>query len=203
MSCKIYLVYIVCLLAMFSSPASSKSPFGNIEYYYNGHLVTDSDSPETPKPLVKIGEPFTLRFEVTCYRKNYLSAKLLSIGNDDFDILEGPTSSLGTGTRGTIEANETRVFEWTVAPNEEWAGGSAPIDFYYQLTDLETKRTIASGRFTAAYVTISNEYYDDPEATEVTASEASSNESSSPTTPAFTVLCTIFALTLVVALRKK
>jgi len=188
---------------MFSSPASSKSPFGNIEYYYNGHLITDSDSPETPKPLLKIGEPFTLRFEVTCYKKNFLSVKLTSIGDNDFDIIEGPTLDLGDYIDETVEANETRVFEWTVAPDDEWAGGSAPIDFYYQLTDLETKRTIASGRFTAAYVTISNEYYDDPEATEVTASEASSNESSSPTTPAFNAQFALLALILVVALRKK
>lgn len=203
MKYKLVLLSILCSLVLFSTPALSENPFVHIEYYYNGQLVTDSDSPETPKPFLKIGEPFTLRFEVTCYKRNYLSAQLLSIGNNDFDILDGPTSELGTGTRGVIEANETRVFEWTVAPNEEWAGGSAPIDFYYQLTDLEKVRTITSGEFTAAYVTISDGYYDGPEIAEVTAAEASSNESSSPTTPAFSALCTIFALSLLVVLRRK
>lgn len=203
MKYRLALVCTLCLLMLFSTPASSKSPFGNIEYYYNGHLITDSDSPETPKPLLKIGEPFTLRFEVTCYRKNFLSVKLWSIGNNDFDIIEGPTSSLGDFIDETVEENETKVYEWTVAPNKEWAGGSTPINFFYQMTDLQTARTITSGEFTAAYVTISDEYYDGPEITEVTTSEASSNASSSPTTPAFTALCAMFALAFLVVLRRK
>jgi sarcinarray family protein len=200
MNYKIISISFICLLLLFSTSASSKSNFVNIEYYYNDHLVTNSDSPETPKPLLKIGEPFKIRFEVTCYKRNYLSAKLLSIGNNDFDILEGPTLTLGTGTRETIGANETRVFEWVVAPNEEWAGGSSPIDFYYQMTDLDTVETIANGRFTAAYVTISDEYYDGPEY--VPSSESQSNASSSNSTPGFTMLVASLAM-LGVTLTKR
>jgi MAST domain-containing protein len=167
--------------------------------YYNDQLYSGAS---TPKPLLKIGEPFVLRFEVTCYKKNFLAVQLLSIGNDDFDIINGPTSSLGTGTRGVIEANETRVFEWTVAPNEEWAGGSAPIDFYYQMTDLDTPKTIEKGEFTAAYVTISEEYYDGSESTAASSSN-SEDESSSSSTPAFTALFTGFALVLAVIYKRK
>jgi len=200
MNYKTTLLSIVCLLLIFSTPVSSESSNLKIDVYYNDQLYPGAS---TPKPDLKIGEPFTLRFEVTCYKRNFLSVMLTSIGDSDFDIIEGPTSKLGDLTYGNIEANETRAFEWTVAPNEEWAGGSAPIDFFYQMIDLDTKRTITKGEFTAAYVTISNEYYDDPEATEVTASEASSNESSSPTTPAFNAQFALLALILVVALRKK
>jgi MAST domain-containing protein len=167
--------------------------------YYNDQLYSGAS---TPKPLLKIGEPFILRFEVTCYKKNFLAVQLLSIGNDDFDIIDGPTSSLGTGTRGIIEANETRIFEWIVTPNEEWAGGSAPIDFYYQMTNLDTPTTIAKGEFTAAYVTISNEYYDGSE-TPAESSDDSSNESSSPSTPAFTALVAVFALVVTSVYRRK
>lgn len=190
---------IICLLVMFSIPVSSESSNLKIDVYYNDQLYPGAS---TPKPLLKIGEPFTLRFEVTCYKRNFLSAQLLSIGNDDFDIIEGPTSKLGTGTRGIIESNETRIFEWTVAPNEEWAGGSAPIDFYYQMTDLDTAKTITSGEFTAAYVTISEEYYDGSE-TPATPTGDSDSQSSSPATPAFTALCAVFALVVVSLYRRK
>jgi MAST domain-containing protein len=167
--------------------------------YYNNQLYPGAS---IPKPLLEIGEPFKLRFEVTCYKRNFLSVMLTSIDDDDFDILEGPTSCLGSGTRGTIEANETRVFEWTVAPNEEWAGGSAPINFYYQMTDLDTKKVITSGKFSAAYVTISEEYYDGSESTTDSTSN-SEDESSSSSTPAFTALFAGFALVLAVIYKRK
>ncbi|MDP2215664.1 MAG: sarcinarray family MAST domain-containing protein [Methanolobus sp.] len=201
MNYKFALVCLMCLIILLSTPASSKSQYVNIEYFYNGHLITDSDSPKTPKPLLKIGEPFKLRFEVTCYKRNFLSVMLTSIGEDDFDIIEGPTLNLGEGTRGIIEANETRVFEWIVTPNEEWAGGSAPIDFYYQMTDLDTKRTIISSRFTAAYVTISNEYYEPPATTKPGAQ--SSSDTSSPALPAFTLLGALMTMYMVYVLKKK
>jgi MAST domain-containing protein len=126
---------------------------------------------------------------------------LTSIGNSDFDIIEGPTSSLGSATHGTIEANETRIFEWTVVPNEEWAGGSTPINFFYQMIDLDTRKTITKGEFTAAYVTISEEYYEGPETTAAPASN--SDNGSSPATPAFTALCAVFALVVVSVYRRK
>lgn len=189
----------ICLLVLLPVPASSDSSNLKVDMYYNDQLYSGAS---TPKPLLKIGEPFILRFEVTCYKKNFLAVQLLSIGNDDFDIIDGPTSSLGTGTRGIIEANETRIFEWIVTPNEEWAGGSAPIDFYYQMTNLDTPTTIAKGEFTAAYVTISNEYYDGSE-TPAESSDDSSNESSSPSTPAFTALVAVFALVVTSVYRRK
>ncbi|WP_406671258.1 sarcinarray family MAST domain-containing protein [Methanolobus sp. ZRKC4] len=184
---------------MFSTPVSSKSSNFNIDVYYNDQLYPGAS---TPKPLLKIGEPFKLRFEMTCYKRNDLSVMLTSIGENDFDILEGPTSKLGLFTDGVMEVNETRVFEWTVAPNEEWAGGSAPIDFYYQMTDLDTAKTITSGRFTAAYVTISEEYYDGLETTAAPIDDSDS-QSSSPTTPAFTALAAASAMVAAVLLRKE
>jgi MAST domain-containing protein len=170
-----------------------------IDVYYNDELYPGAS---TPKPVLKIGEPFTLKFEVTCYKRNSLSAMLTSIGNSDFDIIEGPTSNLGSAAHGTIEANETRVFEWTVTPNEEWAGGSAPINFYYQMIDLDTRKTITKGEFTAAYVTISEEYYDGSE-TPAESSDDSSSESSSPSTPAFTALCAALALVVAAIYKQK
>ncbi|MDW7731453.1 MAG: sarcinarray family MAST domain-containing protein [Methanolobus sp.] len=200
MNYKTGIVCVICLLVMFSVPASSESSNLKIDVYYNDQLYPGAS---TPKPLLKIGEPFKLRFEVTCYKKNALSVMLTSIGNSDFDIIEGPTSRLGTAIDEVVESNETRVFEWTVAPNEEWAGGSTPINFFYQMIDLKNARTITSGEFTAAYVTISEEYYDGPQTAEVSATDPSSNKSSSPTTPAFTLLASIATICTVYILRKR
>jgi sarcinarray family protein len=199
MKLKSVVVCAICLLLLFSLPASSESSNIKVDMYYNDQLYPDAS---IPKPLLKIGEPFKLRFEVTCYKKNFLSVMLTSIGENDFDIIEGPTPRLGSFTDEVVEVNETKVFEWTVAPNEEWAGGSAPINFFYQMNDLNTAKLITKGEFTAAYVTISEEYYDGPEsATESTSN--SGNESNSPSTPAFTALYAVFVLTVVAIYKRK
>jgi MAST domain-containing protein len=199
MNYKLAIIFVIFVVTFLPTPVASESSNLNIDVYYNDQLYPGA---LTPKPLLKIGEPFTLRFEVTCYKKNFLSVELTSIGDNDFDIIDGPTSNLGDYIDETTEANETRVYEWTVAPNEEWAGGSAPINFYYQMTDLDTAKTITNGKFTAAYVTISEEYYDGPEST----TESTSNpedESSSPSTPAFTVLCAVFAFVVAAIYKRK
>lgn len=199
MNYKLAIIFVIFVVTFLSTPVASESSNLNIDVYYNNQLYPGAS---TPKPLLKIGEPFTLRFEVTCYKKNFLSVELTSIGDNDFDIIDGPTSNLGDYIDETTEANETRVYEWTVAPNEEWAGGSAPINFYYQMTDLDTAKTITNGKFTAAYVTISEEYYDGLEsATESTSN--SGNESNSPATPAFTALCAAFAFVVAAIYKRK
>jgi sarcinarray family protein len=199
MKLEIVVLCSVCLLLIFSIPSSAESSNLKIDVYYNDQLYPGAS---TPKPLLKIGEPFTLRFEVTCYKKNFLSVKLTSIGDNDFEIIDGPTPSLGDYIDETTESNETRIFEWTVAPNEEWAGGSAPINFYYQMTDLDTAKTITNGKFTAAYVTISEEYYDGPEVI-VDSKSNSTNDSSSHSTPAFTVLFAVFGFALAIIYGKR
>lgn len=199
MNYKLGIACAICLLIVFPFPASSASSNLKIDVYYNDQLYPGAS---TPKPLLKVGEPFTLKFEVTCYKRNELSVKLWSIGNNDFDILEGPTSKLGSYTDTIIEENETWVAEWTVVPNEEWAGGSAPINFYYQMMDLERRKMITSGEFTAAYVTISEEYYDSPETPSASTTQAS-NENNVQTTPAFTAFYVVFALASLVILKRK
>lgn len=135
---------------------AAESPYAKIDVYYNGKLYPGSD---IPKPLLKIGEPFTIRFDVTSYQRCYLSVQLGSIDENDFKILSGPTSKMNQFTDEIIESNETKMYEWIVAPTENWAGGAIPLDFYYQFTDLDTVETITSGEFTAAYITVSEEHY--------------------------------------------
>lgn len=137
---------------------SAESHYANIDVYYNDKLYPGS---EIPKPLLKIGEPFTVRFDVTSYQKCYVSVKLWTIDKDDFVIINGSSKDLGLYVGQIIEENETVTYEWTVKPTDNWAGGSVPLDFYYQFDELGAGgKTITSGEFTAAYVTVSEEYYD-------------------------------------------
>ncbi len=170
------LLFITSILLSSPVIVSAQSPYAKIDLYYNGILYLGAD---IPRPLLKIGEPFIIRFDVTSYQKCYLSVELWSIDSEDFVIIDGPTLELEKGIHGLIEENETKTYEWTVAPTENWASGSVPINFYYQFTDLDTADTIIKGEFTAAYVTVSEEYYDG-EKTEVATEPAIEQPSQAP-----------------------
>ena len=154
---KIVLFTAIIIIIFMPIVSLAENPYAKIEVYYNNKLYPGT---EIPKPCLKIGEPFTVRFDVTSYQRCYLSVQLCTIDEKDFVIVNGPTLELGKGIRGMIDKNETKTYEWTVIPTENWAGGSVPINFYYQFTDLDTVETITKGEFTAAYITVSEEYYD-------------------------------------------
>lgn len=158
---KINLVLIGFFINSLFSPmiVLADSPYASIDVYYNDKLYPGS---EIPKPLLKIGETFKVRFDVTSYQKCYISVKLWTIDKDDFLIINGSSKEIDHYVGQIIEENETVTYEWTVAPTVNWAGGSIPLDFYYQLDELGTGgKIITSGEFTAAYITVSEEYYNE------------------------------------------
>ncbi|WP_406659635.1 sarcinarray family MAST domain-containing protein [Methanolobus sp. ZRKC3] len=188
---------ILCTLVftlLLSTLGSASSSYLSINLYCNDVLYPDTS---TPKPFVKIGEPFTLKFDLTSNQECQMVVELSDLGNgvgmENFVVINGP-ADLGKHYVKIYSENETYSNEWTLKATEEWAGGSMPINFYYSLLLPGEKEARSSGEFTAAYVTISNEYYDGPIA-EPTSDQQSSTES--PSTPAFTLLSACIALAAV------
>ncbi|WP_340818817.1 sarcinarray family MAST domain-containing protein [Methanolobus sp. WCC4] len=197
---KTFFAVITCVLLL-SVPASCGSPYFEIDVYYNGQLYEETS---TPKPLVKIGEPFTLRFDVTMNQECQAVVELSDLGNgvgvENFVVVEGP-SKLGQNAVRIFSKNETHSYEWTLKATENWAGGSMPINFIYSAVLKGESESLFNGEFTAAYVTISEEHYDGPVTTEEPTGESSS-EGNSPSTPAFSALTLVFVLLVVCVLRK-
>ena len=182
--------------------ASASSQYGSIDVYYNDKILPGK---EIAKPVLKIGEPFKVRFDFTVHQKCYVSVKLSELGKNNFVIINGPTSKIEEYYGKIMEENSTEVFEWTVKPTENWAGGSIPIDFVYQVDELGAGgKTLVNGEFTAAYCTISNEHYEGKLPTSenhpVSETEPSSTSASAP---AFTLLGTISVLALAFALFRR
>jgi hypothetical protein len=69
------------------------------------------------------------------------------------------------------------------------------------MMDLKRPIILTKGRFTAAYVTISTEYYDSLAATKP--GTQSSSDTSSPSLPAFTLLGAMTVIYMVYVLKKK
>jgi len=199
---KLVIIGFLVSFLLLSSTGFASSPYVSIERYYDDIHFTNQS---IPKPLVKIGQPFTLRFDVTMNQECQAVVKLSDLGEgvgmENFVVIGGPTD-LGEKDIKIYSKNETYTYEWTLKATENWAGGSMPIDFHYSAVLKGESESLFNGEFTAAYVTISNEYYDGPETPAESISDSPS-ERTSPTTPAFTALCTVFALVAALVFRKE
>jgi MAST domain-containing protein len=191
--------------------STASNPYGKFytyDAYFNDRLLPDA---EVAKPVLKIGEPFTVGINLTVYQKSEVSIMLSEIGEHEtgegyFIIIDGPTSKMNVYRSDIMEKNSSLMYKWTVKPTEKWAGGSIPIDLYYQIDEFGAWNNLVHGGFTAAYCTISNEYYDGETPTsEQSVSESQFtqeqpiSENSAPATsaPAFSLVTSILALALV------
>lgn len=195
----IFFGLIICLM-MVPNIVSAESQYGKIDVYYNDEQVIG----DAVKPTLKIGEPFTVRIDLTVYQKCEVSVKLSELGKNNFVVLDGLTTKMDVYAGTIMEKNSTQIYEWTVAPTDNWAGGSLPINFVYQINDFETGRIIVNSEFTIAYPHISTEYYEGdttPTTTTDPESPISTDDPTTPSTPAFTFFASALAIALVAARR--
>ncbi len=196
-------LWTVLIIGIFFLPsiATASSPYGKMDVYYNGEILPGK---EIAKPTLKVGEPFNVSINLTVYQKSEVSVMLSEIGDGDFVILAGFTKEMNKYGSKVMEKNSSEIFEWTVKPTENWAGGSIPVNIVYQINDFKTGKILINSGFTIAYPYISNEYYKDKiptyENQPVSETEPSSTSAS---TPAFTLLGTISVLALAFALFRR
>ncbi|WP_440956488.1 sarcinarray family MAST domain-containing protein [Methanosarcina sp. Mfa9] len=190
---KIKCIIIGFLLLLLTNQASAYNPYGNIytyNVYYNGILLPGT---EVAKPTLKIGEPFELKINMTVYQEYKVSGKLTQIGDGYFEVVDGP-SKMDQYSSTILKANESHIFEWTVKPTAEWAGGSIPINFHYSIVEKGNPEPVVNSEFTVAYCTISTEYYEGKTPAQGTSPPKS--ETSPESTPAFTTFGTFLAVAL-------
>ncbi|AKB19715.1 sarcinarray family MAST domain-containing protein [Methanosarcina sp. WWM596] len=196
----LFLGFFICLVT-FPNISSASSPYGDMQVYYNDRLLPGS---EIAKPTLKIEEPFKVGINLTVYQKSEVSVMLSEIGDGDFVILNGFTKEMNKYGSKVMEKDSSEVFEWTVIPTENWAGGSIPVNFVYQINDFETGKILVNSGFTIAYPYISNEYYkgEIPTSENQPVSETEPS-STSASTPAFTLLGAISVFALAFALFRR
>jgi MAST domain-containing protein len=135
--------------------ASASSQYGSINVYYNDKLLPGT---EVAKPTLKIGEPFKVKIEMTLNQTCSLFVQVCSLGGNLFEVVDGPSKFEKTKYFKSIDPGK-QAFEWTVRPTDEWAGGSIPLNFWYQINLPGEDKPAVKGEFTVAYCTISNEHY--------------------------------------------
>jgi MAST domain-containing protein len=197
MNLSFLLIVLLISLILIPNVATASSPFGKMDVYYNGKILPGE---EIAKPLLKIGEPIDVGFNITVNQKCYVFAMLSEIGDNDFEIVNGSTSKMKDYGEAILDKNSSKMFSWAVKPTDNWAGGTLPLNIVYQLNDFETGKLLVNGKFTVAYCTISNEHYkgEVPTPKEQTIPETETSPTSKPALiPAFSLVTAIAALALV------
>ncbi|MEA1985629.1 MAG: sarcinarray family MAST domain-containing protein [Euryarchaeota archaeon] len=196
---RLTVIALIMLLLALPIIATAESQYGKIDVYCNDELYPGAS---TPKPVLKIGEPFTLRFDVTMKQECKLHLSLSDLGTyqgmENFVVVDGP-SELGESYDRIFEENETYTFEWTLKPTEEWAGGSMPINFHYSIQVKDHYDPLVNSEFTAAVPYITNEYYEGGSAT---TTDPAGNADDTPSTPAFTLPLALIGLILAAVRRR-
>ena len=192
---KVILAFVL-FICITSTASAAYNPYGEIytyEAYYNGQIL----EMEPAKPVLKIGEPFTVKVEMTLNQPSMLFVMIGSMrkGNP-YEVIEGPSEFEETKHFEYLDAG-TYTFEWTLKTTEEWAGGTMPVNFWYQINNAGEDEPIVNSEFTAVLPYISTEYYEAPEPTPTDHPETDTNQ-----TPAFTLPAALLAIALV-ALRKR
>ncbi|MDD3042857.1 MAG: sarcinarray family MAST domain-containing protein [Methanosarcinaceae archaeon] len=187
---------IIISILVLQNIATADSSYGNIDVYFNDQILPGKD---IAKPYLKIGEPFSVKINMTVYQEYKVSGKLTELAIGNFEVIEGP-SKMDQYSRVILKPNESHIFEWVVKPTDGWAGGSIPINFHYSLVEKGNPEPVLNSEFTVAYCTISTEYYKEKipsSATSPSETLPSSNSTSSESIPAFTILAAVFTLTLI------
>lgn len=193
---KIKIILVGLLLILMTNVVSAYNPYGDVytyDVYFNDKLLPGT---EVAKPILKIGEPFYIKINLTVNQKSDVYVSLFCMEKSSFEIIDGPTSKIGGYSKAKIlEANSTIEYEWLAKTTDRWAGGSLPLDIYYAIYDHGSPEPLVESGFTVAYCTISNEYYEGKVPSQTTS--PSSSSISSESIPAFTLLAALLALTLV------
>lgn len=196
-----FLISILIVLILVPSIATASSPYGKMDVYYNGKLLPGE---EVAKPVLKVGEPFDIGTNLTVNQKCHVSIMLSEIGDDNFEIVSGPTTKMKDYGTEVLDKDSSKMYEWTVKATDNWAGGSLPINLVYQINDFDTGDILVKGKFTVAYCTISNEHYEGkiPTSEDQPASETEP-PSTSASAPAFTLVGVLSVLALAFALFRR
>jgi sarcinarray family protein len=145
------ILILIVLFLNFQIVTGAENEYGIVRAWFNGKNATANDV------QLKIGEPAEVKVEVISKIKGDASIKLKEPGvTKAFDVLGGPSKEEEWLTNMNIESGWSKTYTWTVAPNDAWKGGNAPLNIVIQFNKGMNDKTI---QFTIANPYILDEQY--------------------------------------------
>ena len=145
------ILILIVLFLNFQIVTGAENEYGIVRAWFNGKNATANDV------QLKIGEPAEVKVEVISKIKGDASIKLKEPGvTKAFDVLGGPSKEEEWLTNMNIESGWSKTYTWTVAPNDAWKGGNAPLNIVVQFNKGMNDKTI---QFTIVNPYILDEQY--------------------------------------------
>ena len=190
---------IICMMILPGIVSAKNQYYGFDGIYYNDEKVIG----DAAKPTLKIGEPFTVKVEMTLNQPSILFIRVDSLGDNMYEVIEGPSEFRRSKYFKLIDEG-THTFEWTLKPTDEWAGGTMPVNFGYQINLPGEDEPVVNSEFSIAVPYITTEQYEGdttPITTTDPESPTSTDDPTTPSTPAFTLFASALAIALVAVRR--
>lgn len=149
---------LLLVLIIVTSMAADGEAKHVIKAYFNGQEATVTGV------KLKVDEPFTIDLYVTPDRYTTVAARLREPGGglESYRRISGDDG--GDIVRKKGGPNDTVHFQWVLAPTDDWAGGTAPLNIQYNVWG-ETMGGDVQGYFTVVEAYISPEKYSPPAST--------------------------------------
>ena len=186
-------VVFICLVTQITSAA--ENDYGIIKAWCN-------DEPATVNGLkLKISEPIIIKVEVTSKINGFVDLKLKEPGvTDAFYVISGPSRMGEWITENDVDSDWTKVYTWTIAPNDKWTNGYAPVNILvYFNKEINDDQSI---QFTIANPYILDEQYSGPVPTRTTSDPSSTDQPPSQGSPGFGVSGALLGIALVMMARR-
>ncbi len=110
---------------------------------------------ETPVEdiTLKVHEPFEVKIEVRIKKECHLDLHLYEPGaTPAFEIIDGPSRMDEDIHKENAPAGQTYTYNWVIRSTENWAGGTAPLNFYAQFTKTMSDACAIDKTILLAYI---------------------------------------------------
>ena len=186
-------VVFICLVTQITSAA--ENDYGIVKAWCN-------DEPATVNGLkLQIGEPIIIKVEVTSKINGFVDLKLKEPGvTDAFYVISGPSKMGEWITENNVDSDWTKVYTWTIAPNDKWTNGYAPVNILvYFNKEINDDQSI---QFTIANPYILDEQYSGPAPTRTADDPSSTDQTPSQGSPGFGLMGALTGIVLVMITRR-
>ena len=185
------IIFLVLICTLIPNGNAAENDYGKVIAWCN-------DEPATVNDLkVKIGEPITIKVQVTSKINGFVGVELNEPGvTRSYDIISGPSDFDKGIYEYDVESGWKNEYIWIISPNGEWTDGNAPINLYVQFNqDIDEVERV---EFTIANPYILDEQYSGPAPTRTATDPSSTDQTPSQGSPGFGVVGAMLGIAFVV-----
>ena len=187
-------ILLLIILLTFQTSIAAENEYGTVKAWCN-------NEPATVEEInLKLGEPVEIKVEVSSKINGFIDLKLKEPGvTNAFDVVSGPSKMGEWITENNVDSDWTKVYTWTITPNDKWTNGRAPVNILVNFNkEINDDQSI---QFTIANPYILNEQYSGPAPTRTTTDPPSTDQPPSQGSPGFGMVGALLGMLLAVRYR--